>query len=157
MSLDREAVAEEVRHWFFDVYFNHWVDVGAGRRSEGPEFILEYWGTPMFVTNDEPSIAMWALEGKQIVDFLVMQHDQLVAGGYDHTEVPDKKIFVYNENGAAIEVIWSRQAADNAEIQRWVVHFEVARIDGKWKVVGIQSRRTEAALDGGSIDAAWAN
>jgi len=155
MSLDRAAIEEEVRHWFFDIYFNHWVDVGAGRRDEGPEFVLQYWGTPMFVTNDDPAIAMWTTEGQQIVDFLVMQQEILMAAGYDHTEVPDKKIFVYNANGAAIEVIWSRQAADNTEIQRLVVHFEVARMDGVWKVVGIQSRMTDKALDRNTIDGAW--
>ena len=156
MSFNRAEIQEQVRHWFFDVYFNHWVDVGAGRRDDGPEFVLQYWGTPMFVTNDEPALAMWAMEGQQIVDFLVMQHEMLTAAGYDHTEVPDQTVFVYNENGAAIEVIWSRQAADNTEIQRLVVHFEVARIDGVWKVVGIQSRVTDRSKDDNTIDRAWA-
>ena len=32
MSFDRAAIEEEVRHWFFEVYFSHWVEVGAGRR-----------------------------------------------------------------------------------------------------------------------------
>lgn len=156
MSFDRAAIHEEVRHWFFDIYFNHWVDVGAGRRSEGPEFVLEYWGTPMFVTADEPAIAMWALEPQQVVDFLAMQHEMLTSAGYDHTEIPDQRIFVYNENGASIEVIWSRQARDNAEIQRMVVHFEVARMEGTWKVVGIQARGTDRTKDKDSIDGAWA-
>lgn len=157
MSFDRAAIEEEVRHWFFDVYFNHWVDVGAGRRDEGPEFVLRYWGTPMFMTHNDPEIAMWATKGEEIVAYLVMQQKTLVAAGYDHTEVPDQKIFVYNQNGSAIEVIWSRQAADNTEIQRIVVHFEVARIEGVWKVVGIQSRMTDKANDNGKIDAAWAS
>ncbi len=155
MSFDRAAIEEEVRHWFFDVYFNHWVEVGAGIRKEGPEFILQYWGTPMFVTATEPMISGWMMEGQQIVDFLSMQHEALVAGGYSHTEIPEQKIFVYNPNGASIEVIWSRQAADNTEIQRWVVHFECVRVDGVWKVVGIQSSKTEKAMDKNSIDAAW--
>lgn len=156
MSFDRAAIEEEVRHWFFDIYFNHWVDVGAGRRDEGPEFVLEYWGTPLFVTHDEPEIAMWAMEGQQIVDYLVMQHKILMAAGYDHTDIPEQKVFVYNQNGASIEVIWSRQASDNTEIQRIVVHFEVARIGGIWKVVGIQSRMTDRSKDENSIAKAWA-
>jgi len=155
MAFDRAAIEEEVRHWFFDVYFNHWVEVGAGIRKEGHEFVLQYWGTPMYVTATEPVIAGWLLEPQQIVDFLAMQHEALKAGGYDHTEVPEQKIFVYNQNGAAIEVIWSRQAADNSEIQRMVVHFEVVRVDGVWKVAGIQSRKSDKALDKDSIDAAW--
>lgn len=156
MSFNRAAIEEEVRHWFFDIYFNHWVDVGAGRRDEGPEFVLEYWGTPLFVTHDEPEIAMWAMEGQQIVDYLVMQHKILMAAGYDHTDIPEQKVFVYNQNGASIEVIWSRQASDNTEIQRIVVHFEVARIGGIWKVVGIQSRMTDRSKDENSIAKAWA-
>ncbi len=157
MGFDRSVIEKEVQHWFFDIYFNHWVDIGAGRRpNEGPEFVLQYWGTPMFATADEPAMAAWLMEGKQIVDFLVMQHEVLMAGGYDHTEVPDQKIFVYNQDGASIEVIWSRQAADNTEIQRFVVHFEVARMEGIWKVVGVQARTTDRDIDNGSIDAAWA-
>ncbi len=156
MSIDRAKIHEEVRHWFFDIYLHHWVEVGSGVRKEGPEFVLQYWGTPMYATASEPEISMWMRTDQDVVDFLVMQHEILKANGYDHTEVPDQKIFVYNQNGAAIEVIWSRQAADNTEIQRMVVHFEIARIDGVWKVVGVQSRKTDKAIDKDTIDGAWA-
>lgn len=149
------SVEEEVRHWFFDVYFNHWVDVGSGVRKEGPEFVLEYWGTPMFVTASEPVISRWFMTGEEIVEFLVMQHKALKGAGYSHTKVPDKNIFVYNENGAAIDVIWSRQASDNSEIQRILVHFEVAKVEGVWKVVGIQSRKTDRLKDKNSINEGW--
>lgn len=154
---DPEAVCAELEHWFFEVYINHWVDVGAGRRDEGPEFILDYWGTPMFVTNDKPALATWLLTGEEIIQFLVIQHEMLQAGGYTHTNVPEKKIRAFNNNGGAIEVIWSRRATDESEIQRLVVHFNCARIDSKWKVVGIHSRATDAALDGDTIDGAWAH
>ena len=77
-------------------------------------------------------------------------------GRYDD---PNKKsgaeYAVLNKNGGAIEVIWSRRAANETEIQRYVVHFEVARIDGVWKVVGIQSRNTDVAYDKDSIENAW--
>ena len=156
MTFDRAKIEEEVRHWFFDVYFNHWVDVGAGRSNDGPEFVLKYWGMPLYVTHDDPEIAMWALEGQQVLEYLGVQHEILTAAGYDHTEVPDQKIFVFNQNGASIEVIWSRQAADNSEIQRIVVHFQVAKMEGVWKVVGIQSRMTDKSIDNNTIDGAWA-
>lgn len=155
MPFNKDKVREEVRHWFFDVYFNHWVEVGAGKRDEGPEFVLQYWGTPMYATNNEPPISMWMLQDEQIVGFLTMQHEILKSEGYDHTEIPDQKIFVYNQDGAAIEVIWSRQRADNSEVHRMVVHFEVAKIDGVWKVVGVQSRMTDKEKDRGSIELAW--
>lgn len=155
MAFDIEKTREEIRHWFFDVYFNHWVDVGAGRRKDAPEFILEYWGTPLYANVDEPDITVWMLTGEEIVGFLQMQHEILKTNGYDHTEVPDQKVIVYNQSGGAIEVIWSRQAADNTEIQRFVVHFEAVRFDGVWKVVGMQVRQSDAAKDQGSIDKAW--
>ena len=154
-TINRAAVEEEVRHWFFDVYFNHWVDVAAGRRDEGYEFILQYWGAPMFASVDEPAIAAWMMEGEQIVRFLAMQHELLKAGGYDHTEVPEQRIFVYNKTGAAIEVIWSRQAKDDTELQRFVVHFECVKFGDTWKVCGMQVRQSDRAKDEGSIDKAW--
>lgn len=154
---DQEAVCAELDHWFFEVYINHWVDVGAGRRDDGPEFILDYWGTPMFATNDKPSLAAWLLTGEEIIQFLAIQHQVLQDGGYAHTHVPDKKIRAYNNSGGAIEVIWSRRAADESEIQRFVVHFECAKFGDTWKVVGLHSRATNPALDGDTIDGAWAH
>ncbi|WOE74677.1 DUF6841 family protein [Alterisphingorhabdus coralli] len=152
---DDAAICKELEHWFFEVYFNHWVEVGAGKRKDGPEFILEYWGTPMFVTNDQPALALWLLDGEDVIQFLAVQHEMLKAGGYSHTHVPDRKVRAYNNTGGAIEVIWSRRAPDESEIQRFVVHFECAKFDGKWKVVGVHSRATDAALDGDTIDGAW--
>jgi hypothetical protein len=48
--------------------------------------------------------------------------------------VPDRKATVYYDAGAATEVIWSRSRADNSEIERLAVHFEVAqyRRAGAW-------------------------
>ncbi|MEM1133442.1 MAG: hypothetical protein AAGH53_10925 [Pseudomonadota bacterium] len=156
-TFDPDAVCAELNHWFFDVYINHWVDVGAGRRDDGPEFILQYWGTPMFVTNDKPALAAWLLTGEEIIQFLAIQHQMLEAGGYSHTHVPDKTIRAYNNTGGAIEVIWSRRASDETEIQRFVVHFECAKFGETWKVVGVHSRATDAALDGDKIAGAWAH
>ena len=146
----------EIEQWFFDTYFNHWVAVGSGQRDEGPEFVLQYWGVPMYATVDDPQMAMWMLTGEQVVEFLVLQHTLLKEAGYSHTTVPDKRVFVYNHNGGAIDVIWSRRASDETEIQRYVAHFEVMRIDGVWKVVGVQTRKTDASKDNDSIDTAWA-
>jgi flavin reductase (DIM6/NTAB) family NADH-FMN oxidoreductase RutF len=39
--------------------------------------------------------------------------------------VPDRKVTVYNINGAAIDVIWSRRRADETEIERVVIYFEL--------------------------------
>ena len=156
MSFDRAAIAEEVRHWFFDVYFQHWVAVGAGRSADGPAFILRYWGTPMFVTHNNPPVANWVMTGEDIVASLMNQQKALKDAGFDHTEIPEARVFVYNPNGASVEVIFSRQTADDQELQRVVINFQAARMEGVWKVVGIHSCTTRAEADGGSIDAAWA-
>lgn len=156
LEFDKAAVTAELEHWFFEDYFNRWVDVAAGRRDEGPEFVLNYWGTPMFVTNDQPAMSLWLPTGEDILKFLGIQHQVLMAAGYTHTHVPDRKVRAYNPLGGAIEVIWSRRAADETEIQRFVVHFECAKMDGVWKVVGIHNRTTDASKDRDSIDQAWA-
>lgn len=154
-KIDYAKIKTEVTEWFFDTYFNHWVEVAAGKRKEGPEFVLNYWGTPMYATVDNPPMAIWMLKGEEIVQFLVMQQTALREAGYTHTHVPDKKVFIYNSNGAAIEVIWSRRAADKTEIQRYVVHFECIKYEGVWKVVGCQVRNTSVEKDQDTIDKAW--
>ena len=155
-SFNRAAVEEEVRHWFFEDYFPRWVEVANGKRDEGPEFILEYWGRPMFATNDAPSIAAWLHTDEEVIAFLSMQHDILKSEGFTHTHSPEEIIRVYNPNGASIEGIWSRRRADESEVHRIVVHFEVAKMDGKWRVLGVQTRMTDINNDKDSVAAAWA-
>ncbi len=155
-TFNRKEVEAEINHWFFDVYLRHWVAVGKGERDEGPEFILQYWGTPMYATNDKPEFALWLNTDEQVVKFLTMQHQLLQEAGYSHTEVPDKSVRAYNSSGGAIEVIWSRRSSDNTEIQRFVVHFEVVKFGDTWKVVGVQSRGSDASKDGNTLEGAWA-
>jgi hypothetical protein len=58
---------------------------------------------------------------------------------------------VYHDDGAAIEVIWSRQRADGTEIERIAAHFEVARGSRGWRIVGIQAVSTTSD----SLKAVW--
>ena len=59
---------------------------------------------------------------------------------YDHTNVPDRRIVAYNENGGAVDVILSCVRLDESEVVHLVVHFEIARLKGKgWRVVAVQS------------------
>jgi hypothetical protein len=82
---------------------------------------------------------------------LARNHSRLRGQGYAHTAVPDRQVTVYHSAGAAIEVIWSRCRADDSEIERVAVHFEVARESVGWRVVGIQEAPTRAD----SLNAAW--
>jgi len=150
MSDERIAATRaEVTAWFFDDYLPRWVAVASGTSSEGPEFIHEYWGTPMHVTGLEQSF--WCLDDASVAAFLEFNYAALREAGYTHTVVPDRRVFVYSVVGAAIEVIWSRRSADETEIQRWATHFEVAKSEDGWRVVGIQATATDAS----SLDDVW--
>ncbi|MFB7113050.1 hypothetical protein [Streptomyces sp. NPDC056190] len=144
-----DAVRTEVTHWFFDDYLPTWVGVGSGEIARGSEFILDYWAVPLH--HSSPASREWLLDSDAVIGLLESNHDPLQAQGYSYTAVPDRKVTVYHDAGAAIEVIWSRRRADHSEIERLAVHFEVARESVGWRIVGIQDVPTTAD----SLDAAW--
>lgn len=143
------ATHSEVTAWFFEDYLPRWVAAGSGTSGEPPEFILNYWDTPMHVTGLNHSF--WCLDETGVLAFLALNYIPLRESDYSHTVVPDRRVFVYSQVGAAIEVIWSRRRADESEIQRWAVHFEVAKSGQGWRVVGMQA--TATAED--SLEAIW--
>ena len=142
-------VYDEVMRWFFDDYLATWIGVGAGTIARGPEFILDYWGVPLHYSTDQES--GWLLDGSAVVGLLAQTYARLQAQGYAYTAVPDYQVSVYNDVGAAIDVIWSRCRPDGSEIERLAVHFELGRGPAGWRVVGIQTALTAAE----SLDAAW--
>jgi hypothetical protein len=73
-------------------------------------------------------------------------HAQRPGNRYAYTEVLDRAVHSYHRNGAAIEVIWSRRRADDTEIDRLAVHFEVIRTPNGWRIAGIQRRPTQSDL-----------
>jgi hypothetical protein len=143
------SVRDEVTRWFFDDYLVTWVGVGSGAIARGPEFILDYWDVPLHYCT--PDGSQWLLDGAAVVGLLARNHSRLRRQGYTHTAVPDRQVTVYHAAGAAIEVIWSRCRADDSEIQRVAVHFEVARGYAGWRAVGIQTAPTTA----NQLNAAW--
>jgi hypothetical protein len=76
---------------------------------------------------------------------------RLHGDGYAYTSVPDQRVTVYHDNGAAIEVIWSRRRTDGTEIERLAAHFEVARGPKGWRVIGLQATPTTNE----SLNAVW--
>jgi hypothetical protein len=144
-----DTVRDEVTHWFFDDYLPTWVGVGSGAIARGPEFILDYWGVPLHVST--PTYRQWLLDDNAVIGQLERWHKPLRAQGYAYTAVPDRKVTIYHDAGAAIEVIWSRCRSDHSEIERIAVHFEVARESAGWRVVGIQMVPTTAD----TVVAAW--
>jgi hypothetical protein len=143
------SVSDEVKHWFFEDYLPTWVGVGAGTIARGPEFILDYWGAPLHWGADPAS--QWLLDGPAVVRFLQQLQARLQKQGYAYTAVPDQRVNVYHRDGAAVEVIWSRRRADDSEIERLAVHFELGRGPAGWRIVGIQAVPTTSE----TLNQAW--
>jgi hypothetical protein len=147
---ETEAATAEVAEWFFDDYLPTWVSVGNEAIDMGPEFILNYWGVPLYKYH--PDGGQWALDADSVVGLLNTTHTRLRTNGYAYTDVVDRAVRAYHRNGAAIEVIWSRRRADDTEIERLAVHFEVIRTESGWRVAGIQLQPTCADV----LSQAWA-
>lgn len=146
---ETETVTAEVTEWFFTDYLATWVGVGNEAIDRGPEFILDYWGVPLYYYH--PDGGQWALNGDAVTRLLDITHTRMKANGYAYTEVVDRSVRTYHRNGAAIEVIWSRRRADDTEIERLAVHFEVIRAPNGWRVAGVQRRPTHAE----TLSEAW--
>jgi len=147
--LGGRTVHDEVAHWFFDDYLTTWIGVGAGAIARGPEFILDYWSAPLNWSDDQDS--RWFLDTPSVVGLLDALQTRLRAEGYADTAVPDRRVTVYHDNGAAIEVIWSRLRADGTEIERLAAHFEVTRGPEGWRIISIQATPTSSD----SLNAVW--
>jgi glyoxylase-like metal-dependent hydrolase (beta-lactamase superfamily II) len=143
------SIRDEVSHWFFDDYLPTWVGVGAGTIARGPEFILDYWAAPLHSSDDLGS--RWFLDAPAVVAFLQQLQTRLHGEGYAYTAVPDQRVTVYHDNGAAIEVIWSRRRTNGTEIERLAAHFEVARGPEGWRIIGIQATPTTSD----SLNVVW--
>ena len=130
-----DATARAIEAWFFNDYVPTWVK--AAVRKEGESFIFQYYSVPMywnaFGVND------WLTTEAAVRGVIDLQQRQLQDQHYDHTNVPDRRIIAYNENGGAVDVIWSRVRADGSEVMHLIVHFEIARVKGKgWRVIAAQ-------------------
>ena len=143
------SVRDEVIHWFFEDYLPTWVGVATGAIARGPEFILDYWSAPLHWGFDPES--QWLLDGPAVVGILRQMQTRLEEQGYAYTAVPDQRVTVYNRDGAAVEVIWSRCRADHSEIERLAVHFELGRGHDGWRIIGIQAVSTASE----TLDGAW--
>jgi hypothetical protein len=131
-----DMVRVEVRHWFFDEFVPTWVRVGSSAIARGPEFILDYWDAPLHIST--PTSQEWLRDNDAVIGWLEGTHSRLRAQGYSYTAVLDRRVTLYHDAGAAIEVLWSRCRSDHSEIERLAVHFEIAREPAGWRVVGMQ-------------------
>ncbi|MFE2541688.1 hypothetical protein OG937_45580 [Streptomyces sp. NBC_00510] len=139
--------AEEARDWFFNQYLPAWTAVAADPSAD-PRVVLNFWVPPLSVSRDDPDPARalydWCPDPDSVLVYLAAQQEPLRAAGYTHTDVPDSRVTAYSSHSAGIDVIWSRRRADNTEIERLAVHFEVRRHDsGTWRIIAIASHPTD--------------
>lgn len=104
---ESETATAEVTEWFFNDYLPTWVGVGNRTIDKGADFILDYWGVPLY--DYHPHGGSWMLDGDGATGLLDTMHTSLKANGFTHTEVVDRAVRTYHRNGAAIEAIWSRR------------------------------------------------
>ena len=143
-----EHALGEVTRWFFDDYLNRYISVVSGTCEEGPEFILDYWACPVHVSS--PRTNRRLSEPRDAAGMLAETQARLRGAGYTHTEVLDSRLTVFHPGGAAIEVIWSRRAAQT-KIERLAVHFQAVRSGEGWRAIAIQELDTAAQ----SLDEVW--
>jgi hypothetical protein len=136
---DRRDVVLQVEEWFFGQYLPQWVHLGADQAD--PRGVLEYWGVPMHAASVR--MVRWLRTDDDVLGLLEANQAPLREQGYAKTAVLDRRITVYNAAATAIDVIWSRRRADDSEIERLAVHFEVRRTDGPWRVIALASTHTE--------------
>lgn len=130
---------EEVSAWFFEDYLPRWVAAGASGAS--PTFISDYWASPLWVSVGQDAGVLPT--DAEVVGFLDAMQTRLRSSGYTHTVVPDRRVTVFNERGAAIEVIWSRRRDDESEVERLAVNFSCLNLESGWRIVAIQGAPTE--------------
>jgi hypothetical protein len=147
--MTHSSINDEVTQMFFDYYMSTWIGVVSGVIARETGFILDYWSVPLHYTAG--STAQWLLEATQVVAVSAQTQGRLREQGFATTTIPDYSVMVYNQAGAAIEAIMSRCRADGGEIERRVVHFELAREPVGWRVIGIQS--ISSAAD--ALTVAW--
>jgi hypothetical protein len=135
-----QAVFDEIRDWFFEGYVPTWVAAGARTKSD-PRSVLHYWGVPMHAAN--PEMNRWLMTEEEVLGLLSDIQTPLKAKRYSHTKVLDRHITFYNDSAASADVIWSRRRADEVEIERRAVHFEIRSVGNGWRIISLASLHTE--------------
>ncbi len=103
----------EVSSWF-----GKYLDAFAAccRGEQDTSALLAYYGVPWLVTTDAGFFALTSEAA--VVGMLQQQVDQLLAAGYQRTEVLDSDVTVFNAASALYLTTLSRQRADGTEISR---------------------------------------
>jgi hypothetical protein len=103
----------DVRQWFAG-----YLDAFAAccRGEQQTDTLLRYYGVPWLVTTDAGFFALTSEAA--VVGTLQQQVDQMLAAGYQRTEVLSADVTVLNASSALYLAEFSRQRGDGTEISR---------------------------------------
>lgn len=114
------------------------------------EFIRRFWGTPVWVGNDR-GLATLVRTDEEMARTFAVTVSRLKAANHDESVILDKRIVVFNEDGAGVDSLWSRRRRDGSEIERTAVHFTLARRPAGIRIVTFETHGTDAT----NLQAAW--
>ncbi|WP_299573752.1 hypothetical protein [uncultured Williamsia sp.] len=140
----REA---EMLRWFFDEMLPRWDAAFAG--SVGPQVIADLCATPMIVDTCDSLVR--ARDHADLTCLLGTLIESLRPAGVDHVLAPDCCVTAYGDLAGAVDVMWSLRAADGAEVLRLAGRYDIARLDGEWRVTAAHVRPTDET----TLDRVW--
>jgi len=138
-SLDEAFV--EFDNWFTSEYMPAFIQAVGG--GSDPAFISNYWGSPLWVGNDSGPVTL-AETDEDVVRAFTAMTSRLHAAGYADSIVLDRRIVIFNNDGAAVDSLWSRRRGDGSEIERTAVHFALARRADGIRIVTFETHATTA-------------
>jgi hypothetical protein len=127
-------VFDDIQNWFFQKYLPTWIAAGADSHAD-PRKVLDYWGVPMHVVDS--NLNRWLSTEEQVLGLLSAMQTPLKEQHYSHTNALDRRMTLYNDAAASVDVIWSRRNTGDVEIERKAAHFEIRSVDGHWRIISV--------------------
>lgn len=135
--------AEMVR-WFFEVVLPRWDAAIAG--SVRPAAIADLCAAPMVVATCDRIVR--ASDHADMTRIVAANVESLRPAGIDHVLAPDCRVTAYSPRTGAVDVLWSLRTADGSEIMRLAGRYDIAHLDGQWRVTAAHVMPTDqSSLD----------
>lgn len=143
----RDAAGAEMLRWFFDELLPRWDAAAAGTGDTST--LADLCAVPMVVATCDGVVR--ARDHAEVRGLLEMHIASLRTAGNDHVLAPDCRVTAYSPVAGALDVIWSHRAADRSEILRLAVRYEIACLEGAWRVTTTHIVPTDET----SLDRIW--
>jgi hypothetical protein len=119
----------EVKHWFAG-YLSAFAALGRGESQPGD--LVAYYGVPFLLTTDNVNVSL-GTRG-EVAAWLQSQVDAMAAANFDHTVTLASDTAIVNRNAAVHRAEFSRQRADNTEINHMSITYVITRNSGGFQI-----------------------